>query len=162
MGVGEEGPLVARGGVSEGTAVPTSTGGADGTDRQRHRRQQQPDFLKLLLPLMIALGVFGVSTGAARYLFPRKKIQRQQPLAWFETKGDRLGVVREGTGYLTGECASSTKVVVQGFDLTSYFSLDVGATPVAGVAEHESKYNGYTFWFASEENKAQFEVKEGA
>lgn len=173
MGTGENEVLVPRGRVLGHTAVPVS-GGADDTDRQRHRRpqqqQQQPDLRKLLLPLMLTLGIFGVSTGAARFLFPRKKIQRQQPLqkpqqSQHQTLASKLGAnrnpyhfVREGDGPLTTECASADKVVLQGYDLTSYFALEASGTPVQGVAEHTSEYNGYTFWFASAENQAQFEV----
>lgn len=162
MGTGENELLVPRGKVFGHTALP-SLSGEDDTDRQWHRRQQQqPNLRKFLLPLMLTLGIFGVSTGAARFLFPRKKIQRQhqqqqQLQGNFIAKGEV--VPEEGDGYLTSYCASPGKTVMQGFDLTSYFSLQAGDTPVQGVAEHASNFNGYTFWFASEENKAQFEVR---
>lgn len=122
----------------------------DARSRER-QRQQQPGLRKLLQPLAVALGIFGVSAGAARYLFPRKKLQPQQLL---QTAGhhDLLD------SHTTSDCSTPTKIVMQGADLTSYFSLEPGAAPLFGVAEHESVFNGYTFWFASEENKAMFEV----
>lgn len=158
MGTGENELLVPREGVFGYTAGPLSSG-ADDTPRQRH----QPGLRKVLLPLMVTLGIFGVSTGGARFLFPRKKIQRQQQQQHllqgkFESI-DRFHAVRDDTGYLTIECASADYTVMQGYDLTSYFSLEAGNTPVQGVAEYASSYNGYTFWFASEENKALFEVR---
>lgn len=170
MGTGENEVLVPRGRVFGHTAVPVS-GGADDTERQRHRRpqQQQPDLRKLLLPLMLTLGIFGVSTGAARFLFPRKKIQRQQPQqpqqSQEQTLAGKLGAKRntfhflgDGDGPLTADCTSPDEVVMQGYDLTSYFALEAGGTPVRGVVEHTSEYNGYIFWFASAENRAEFEV----
>lgn len=122
----------------------------------RHR----PSVRKYLLPFAIALGIFGVSAGAARYLFPRRKIQQQQqrlqqvvgPGVLGNTGGASAG------GVQTSMCATSSKVVMEGADLTSYFSLKAGSAAVFGVAEHESVYMGYRFWFASAENKAEFEV----
>lgn len=121
--------------------------------RSHDHYQQPPRPWKLVQPLLIALGVFGVSAGAARYLFPRRKLQPQQEQL------ERLAVVRTGDSPLTTDCTTPTKVVMNGADLTRYFSLEPGAAAVYGVAEHEAVYNGYKFWFASEENKAMFEVR---
>lgn len=144
MGMGEDDFLVPR---------RAALGDAGSSDK---RRQQQPGVRKLLQPLAMALGIFGVSAGAARYLFPRKKLQPQQQV--LQTAGPLLDAADIPTISATSECATSTETVMDGADLTSYFSLEPGAEPVFGVAEHESLYNGYRFWFASEENKAQFEV----
>lgn len=132
-------------------------GDTGGTDRLR---QQQLGLRKLLQPLAVALGIFGVSAGAARYLFPRKKIQPQQE-QMLQTAGPH-GLLAGAGGpstSATSECTTSEQIVMKGADLTSYFSLQHGAAAVIGFAEHESTYNGYRFWFASEENKAKFEVR---
>lgn len=143
--MGEDEFLIPRRAVFADTAV-SSNG-----DR---RRQPQPGLRKLLQPLAVALGIFGVSAGAARYLFPRKKVQQQQQL--LQTAGPRASL--GGADSNTAACATSKKIVMQGADLTVYFSLEPGAAAVYGVEEYESVYNGYKFWFASEENKAKFEV----
>ncbi len=141
--------------VTEDTALMKSRDSHAGFDT-RHR----PGVRKYLQPLTVALGIFGVSTGAARYLFPRRKIQQQQQqqLQQVVSPGVR-GTTGGGlTGLDTSMCSTPSKVVMEGADLTAYFSLKAGSAAVFGVAEHESVYNGYSFWFASEENKAQFEV----
>lgn len=135
---------------------PTVFGDTGASDRMR---QPQLGFRKLLQPLAIALGIFGVSTGAARYLFPRKKIQPQQQ-QMVQTAG-RHGVMGGMGSPTTAECSTPDEVVMKGADLTSYFSLEHGTPAVFGVAEHEAVYNGYRFWFASEENRAKFEVRRG-
>lgn len=122
------------------------------------RLRQQPGLRKLLQPLAVALGIFGVSAGAARYLFPRKKIQPQQQQL-LQTSGQHDMLYGGDSSPTTAECTTSEQIVMKGADLTSYFSLEHGGTPVFGAAEHETLYNGYRFWFASEENKAKFEVR---
>lgn len=142
--------------VTEDSALMQSRDSHAGFDT-RHR----PSTRKYLQPLMVALGIFGVSTGAARYLFPRRKIQQQQQLQQVVDPG--LGTTKAGfTGLDTSICATPANVVLEGADLTVYFELKAGSGAVFGVAEHESVYNGYRFWFASEENKAKFEVSQAS
>lgn len=149
MGMREDELLVPRRAIVEDTALMQSR---DFDTRQRSSVR------KFLMPLMLALGIFGVSAGAARYLFPRKKIQRQQQLQQVVGPGVRGKTGASPGSLLTSYCATASEPVMEGADLTSYFSLKAGSAAVFGVAEHESVYNGYRFWFASEENKAQFEV----
>lgn len=147
MGIGEDEFLVPK------QSLFGAVGSSDG-------RRQQPGLRKLLQPLAVALGIFGVSAGAARYLFPRKKIQPQQQM--LQTPGQHDMLYGADSSPTTAVCAASEQIVMKGADLTSYFSLEHGGSPVFGVAEHETIYNGYRFWFASEENKAKFQVRAGA
>lgn len=141
MGLGEDEFLVPR----------RAEFGHGGTTSDRHS-QQRPGARKLLQPLALAVGIFGVSAGAAHYLFPRKKLQPQQQV--LAAAGPPLDSADAPT---TAVCAAADGTVMDGADVVSYFSLEPGSGAVFGVAEHESVYNGYTFWFASEENKALFE-----
>lgn len=47
-------------------------------------------------------------------------------------------------------------VVMGGYDVVAYFSLDESADGVKGIAEHEVKHGGYTWWFASAANADAF------
>lgn len=155
MGMREDALPLPRRVVTEDTALMKSRDSHAGFDTG-HR----PSARKYLQPLTVALGIFCVSAGAARYLFPRRKIQQQQQQQLQQVVGSGvLGTTGAGfTGLDTSVCATPSNVVMEGADLTVYFSLKAGSAAVFGVAEHESVYNGYRFWFASEENKAQFEV----
>ncbi|CAB1096374.1 unnamed protein product [Ectocarpus sp. CCAP 1310/34] len=145
MGLGEDEFLVPSGLMMGGSSRESLR------SHHQHQHQQPPGLWKLTRPLLVALGVFGVSTGAARYLFPRRKLQPQREQL------ERLVAVRTGNSAVTSECATASKVVMEGADLTRYFSLELGAAAVYGVEEYEALYNGYRFWFESAENKAMFE-----
>lgn len=150
MGLGEEEFLIPP------ALSNMASSGSDTSYRRSHEHQlRQPGRRKLLQPLCIAVGLFGVSTGAARYLFPRKKLEPLQG-------PDQSFVVRTGDGYTTIECATPEKIVVAGADLTKYYSMGHGEPAVFGVEEYETIYNGYRYWFQSEENKAKFEVNDKA
>ena len=103
------------------------------------------------------MGVFGVSTGAARFFFPRGSDGRQ------ESDGVQSLVERDDDGYKTWECAGNLTglPVMGGADVVSYFSLSLGQGAIFGKEEHISNYNGYLFLFESDENKDLFEVRVG-
>lgn len=145
MGIGEEEFLIPP------ALSHMASSGPDIRDGQRHQHQHRPGRRKLLQPLCIAVGIFGVSTGAARYLFPRKKLEPLQ---------DQSFVVRTDDGYTTSECATAAKVVMKGADLTKYYAMGHGEPAIFGFKEYETIHNGYKYWFQSEENKAKFEVSD--
>lgn len=121
-------------------------------------RSQRPTRPGFLFTLLLAVGVFGVSTGAAHFFFPRGLNGRPGAGA---LKGSL--VERGEDGYETWECAGNRTgfPVMEGADLVSYFSLPVGEAAMYGTEEYQARYNGYTFFFVSEENKALFEVRQG-
>lgn len=123
------------------------------------RRSQRPTWPGFLLTLLLAVGVFGVSTGAARFFFPRGLAGRQGAR---ERESNFFSREDDG-GYKTWECAASITgdPVMQGVDLVSYFSLVKDGSAMFGSEQYESSYNGYKFLFVSEENKALFEVRQG-
>lgn len=123
------------------------------------KRSQRPTWPGFLFTLLLAVGVFGVSTGAARFFFPRGLAGRQgtgkeQASNFFSREDDG--------GYKTWECAASVTgdPVMNGADTVSYFSLPEGEAALFGTEEYKVIYNGYTFWFVSGENKALFEVRQ--
>ncbi|CAM9662147.1 unnamed protein product [Scytosiphon promiscuus] len=149
MGIGEEEFLIPP------ALSHMASSGSDSRDRRRHQHQhQQPGRRKLLQPLCIAVGIFGVSTGAARFLFPRKKLEPLQRTM----EVDQSFAVRTDDGYTTSECATPQKVVMKGADLTKYYAMGHGEPAVFGFEDYETVHNGYRYWFQSEENKAKFEA----
>lgn len=135
-----------------------SLGITDSFDSSRsHHGRRRSGSRDFWLTLLFALGIFGISTGAARFLFPRSASTRQPDPS-------RTGLVSktdsddEG-GYTTDMCAGDASLpVLEGVDVVSYFSLEETEPAVLGKQEHEAEYNGYRFWFASAENRAAFEV----
>lgn len=121
------------------------------------KRSQRPTWPGFLFTLLLAVGVFGVSTGAARFFFPRGLAGRQG--ARKEAASNFFSREDDG-GYKTWECAASITgdPVMNGADTVSYFSLTEGEAAKYGTGEYKVSYNGYTFWFVSGENKALFEV----
>lgn len=118
-------------------------------------QRQQPSVRGFFLTLCVAIGIFGVSTGAARYLFPRGARGRQHG----SSASQESLVERDGDGYQTWQCAGDLSLpVMKGADLVSYFSLEEGDVAMYGTPEHQSSYGEYLFLFVSEENKALFEV----
>lgn len=125
-----------------------------GSTENRYKRPTWPGFV---FTLLLAVGVFGVSTGAARFFFPRGSDGRQ------ESDGVQSLVERDDDGYKTWECAGNLTglPVMGGADVVSYFSLSLGQGAIFGKEEHISNYNGYLFLFESDENKDLFEVRVG-
>ncbi len=57
-----------------------------------------------------------------------------------------------------GTCATNASPVMGGFDVISFFEKDAKAGKLGSVA-NSAKYNDYTFYFESKENKQLFETK---
>ena len=113
----------------------------------------------LILTLFIALGIFGVSTGAARYLFPRAS-QSRLPVDQQTGFTVRYNPLEDDRSPTTAICTGDvSKPVLDGADFVAYFSLDPDSAGVYGTEDYVATYNGYSFWFISEENKALFEVR---
>lgn len=115
----------------------------------------------VMLTLLLAFGIFGVSTGSARFFFPQGASGRPPREAAAKDDAATVGAVlaKESTEYTTKECAGNAKLpVLKGVDVVSYFSLIDGEPAMFGFEEFESVFNGYRFLFTSEENKALFEV----
>ncbi|CAN0059885.1 unnamed protein product [Ascophyllum nodosum] len=111
----------------------------------------------LILTLFIALGIFGVSTGAARYLFPRAS-QSRLPVDQQTGFTVRYNPLEDDRSPTTAICTGDvSKPVLDGADFVAYFSLDPDSAGVYGTEDYVATYNGYSFWFISEENKALFE-----
>lgn len=111
-----------------------------------------------LLILFVAFGIFGVSTGSARYLFPRG-IRSRQPIGEEAGLAVQDGSLRDDDGPTTTSCTSDvSKPVMEGVDLVAYFSLEPEGSAVYGTEAYTASYNGYNFWFESEENMALFEA----
>lgn len=124
---------------------------------QDKRYQERPTWPGFIFTLLLAVGVFGVSTGAARFFFPRGAEGRHRAGGGLESNF----VERGDDGYETWQCAGNVTgfPVMEGADLVSYFSLAAGGSAKFSTGEYEARYNGYTFWFVSETNKALFEVR---
>lgn len=68
-------------------------------------------------------------------------------------------LVGETSTQETWECGAASGAVLGGADVVAYFSLSEDDAAVFGTQEHASVYNGYLFWFSSEDNKVKFEVR---
>ena len=122
------------------------------------KRSQRPTWPGFLFTLLLAVGVFGISMGAARFS-PRQLAGLQGASKREINFLARRNASRQGTW----ECAENATgdPVIEGADLVSYFSLTEKQPAMYGTEQHEASYNGYKFWFVSEENKALFEVRQG-
>ncbi|CAB1108953.1 unnamed protein product [Ectocarpus sp. CCAP 1310/34] len=98
-----------------------------------------------VIALFLAIGVFVAATFPGRLVSVKKEANRQELLA---VSGGRS---------TTWECGTSTEPVLNGADVVSYFSLKEGEAAMYGFEEYQVKYNGYTFLFASAQNKVLFE-----
>lgn len=120
-----------------------------------HQEHGRPTTRGFLLTLFMAFGIFSVSTGAARYFFPRGTGGRQPDLL----EGGSFAE-RGGDGYTTDACTGDlTKPAMKGADVVSYHTLEPGNAAMYGSAEYQSIYHDYTFMFVSAENKALFDVR---
>lgn len=68
----------------------------------------------------------------------------------------------DAKGTYSANCLSTDNVVLDGYDLVAYFSLDAGADGVAGSSDYTTTYgdndNTYTFYFSTAANLALFEA----
>ena len=122
---------------------------------ERSKRFTWPGFL---FTLMLAVGAFGVGMGAPRF-FGRRLAGRQGA-----SRRDITSLSQhDASRYNTWNCAGNFTgdPVLEGADLVSYFSLTENQPAMYGTEQYETSYNGYKFWFVSEENKAIFEVRQG-
>lgn len=115
-----------------------------------------------MLTLCLSFGIFAVSIGASRFFFPPSTAlnTRLSPGELNEVEGPSGPTeVQESTGYSTSQCAGDSELpVMNGADLVAYYSLEDDEAAVFGDASISSEFNGYKFYFASEENKELFEV----
>lgn len=117
-----------------------------------------------LVSILAAVGFLAVSTGTAKFYYAKGQatalasIARQQQVANLGvTADDHKGedTNPHDTYICTGE---TTLPVLQGVDLVAYHSLEPDSPAVYGSGHHDIMFNGYTFWFSSEENKELFAV----
>lgn len=117
----------------------------------------------VMLTLCVSFGIFAVSIGASRFFFPPSTAlnSRLSPVALSEVEGPSGPTgFQVDVGYTTSQCAGDVELpVLNGADLVAYYSLEDDEAAVFGDAGFSSEFNGYKFYFASEENKALFEVK---
>ena len=144
----------------------TPARGAALTASEENASSSRRSFLRgPLLPLLVAVGLFAVSMDAGRFTSHSEKSGSPAPAGDAALAGhQRLEVdIPTSVDYPEVEsrtelCATSSEPVLGGVDLVSYRDLGEGGAPSYGVPEHTVVYNGYTFLFSDETNKARFEV----
>lgn len=114
-----------------------------------------------VITFFVALGIFVISAGTGRFLLGTTADQASN----LRVEDDGLTSAAEEAAQLlieptskTWECAESSRPVLKGVDVVSYFSLEQHEAAMYGTEEHESVFGGYKFLFVSAENKALFEV----
>ena len=145
--------------------VGASAGGAALATSEENASSSRRSFLRgPLLPLLVVFGLFAVSMGAGRFTsVPHSSSGSPAPAGDAAlAEHQRLEVdiptsVDERT-LQSRHCSTPSEPVLGGVDLVSYRDLEEGGAPSYGVPEHTVVYNGYTFLFSDETNKARFEV----
>ncbi|CAN0450469.1 unnamed protein product [Ectocarpus sp. 12 AP-2014] len=115
-------------------------------DRDTHGAIRRKGLAAPVIALLLAIGIIVAATSPGRVVSVKEEANRQELLAVSESPTT------------TWECGTSTEPVLNGADVVSYFSLKEGEAAMYGFEEYQVNYNGYTFMFASAQNKALFEA----
>ncbi|CAM9763622.1 unnamed protein product [Ectocarpus sp. 13 AM-2016] len=115
-------------------------------DRDTHGAIRRKGLAAPVIALLLAIGIIVAATSPGRVVSVQEEANRQELVAVSESPTT------------TWECGTSTEPVLNGADVVSYFSLKEGEAAMYGFEEYQVKYNGYTFMFASAQNKALFEA----
>ncbi|CAN0276965.1 unnamed protein product [Ectocarpus sp. 12 AP-2014] len=115
-------------------------------DRDRKGAVRWKGLAAPVIALLLAIGVFVAATAPGRLVSVKKEENRPELVAVSDSQTT------------TWECGTSTEPVLNGADVVSYFSLKEGEAAMYGFEGYQVKYNGYTFMFASAQNKALFEA----
>lgn len=122
----------------------------------RERLSSASPLRKAFFARVLVLGVFAVSAGTGRYLVTSRNRVHASDSSGIAAREGTLA--KQESSMVTSECTPPSLPVLEGADMVSYFSLEEGDGAVFGDEQYESVYNGYRFWFQSEENQALFEV----
>eukprot|EP00752_Nemacystus_decipiens_P017527 g15708.t1 len=139
---------------------------------QQHREAASKQRRMLLLPLLVALGLFTVSSTFSKFLAPRGvggrpndsdirlSARAPSPDAPRDAPIDGAPVAKEEDETDrndSDDCTAGADFAMQGVDLVAYFSLAHGDEPVLGSTTHVSTFGSYSFLFSSANNLALFE-----